>query len=66
MDLTPQPFIRVLYTVEFELSYDSFKGQTPAEIADKLEEDVLDAVSELRPEILGVSITTTELKTTNV
>ena len=66
MEFAPEPFIKVLYALEFELAYDSFKGQTPAEIADMLEEEVLDVVSELRPDILGISISTTELKTTNV
>lgn len=66
MKAVPEPFIKVLYALEFELAYDSFKGQTPVEIADMLEEEVLDVVSELRPDILGISISTTELETVNV
>ncbi len=66
MEFAPEPFIKVRYVIDCEVAYDSFKGHTPDEIADKLEEEILDVVSELRSELLSVAITTTGLETINV
>lgn len=54
METIVQPAVRVTFQIEIELEFDSFKGKTPQQFAENVEDDMMDALSEMRPEILGV------------
>lgn len=54
METIVKPAVRVTFQVEIELEFDSFKGKTPQQFAENVEDDMMDALSEMRPEILGV------------
>lgn len=54
METISRSAIRVAFQVEIELEFDSFKGKTPRQFAENVEDDMMDALTEMRPEILGV------------
>ena len=54
METIARPVVQVTFQVEIELEFDSFKGKTPQQFAENVEDDMMDALTEMRPEILGV------------
>jgi hypothetical protein len=65
METIARPAVRVTFQVEIELEFDSFKGKTPQQFAENVEDDMMDALSEMRPEILGVFSTMTDVTPIN-
>lgn len=53
MNPIPTPKITVSFAVDIELTYDPFKGKSPLEFANLIEDDLYDALMELRPEVLN-------------
>ena len=54
MDPIPTPTITVSFAIDLDLKYDPFKGKSPIEFAALIEDDLHDALMDLRPEMLGV------------
>ena len=54
MDPIPTPTITVSFAVDLDLKYDPFKGKSPMEFATLIEDDLHDALKDLRPELLGL------------
>lgn len=65
METIARPVVRVSFQVEIELEFDSFKGKTADQFAENVEDDMMDALSEMRPEILGVYSTMIDVTTIN-
>lgn len=65
METIPRPVVRVSFQVEIELEFDSFKGKTADQFAESVEDDMMDALSEMRPEVLGVFSTMIDVTTIN-
>lgn len=65
METIARPAVRVTFQVEIELEFDSFKGKTPQQFAENVEDDMMDALTEMRPEILGVYSTMIDVTTIN-
>jgi hypothetical protein len=54
MEPVVTPTVTVTFSVDLELKYDPFKGKSPMEFAVSVEDDLVDTLIELRPEVLGV------------
>lgn len=54
MKTEAKPTITVSFAVDVDLEYNSFTDGTPQELAQRVEDDVINAVLDTRPEILGV------------
>ncbi len=54
MDLTAKNIISLKVSFGLDLEYDSFKGRSLGQLIGLLEDDLLDAVNDLRPEIQEV------------
>lgn len=54
MESISVPTVTVTLAIDIDLEYDPFKGKSPAEFAALVEDDIHDALSELRPGVLGV------------
>ena len=54
MNPIPTPTITVSFAIDLDLKYDPFKGKSPIEFAALIEDDLHDALMDLRPEMLGV------------
>lgn len=65
METIARPAVRVSFQVEIELEFNSFKGKTPDQFAKNVEDDMMDALTEMRPEILGVYSTMIDVTTIN-
>ena len=63
METIAKPSITVSFQIDIDLEFDSFKGKTPEEFAQNVEDDAIDALLELRPEVLGVFTTINNVKT---
>lgn len=63
METIVKPSITVSFQVDIDLEFDSFKGKTPQQFAQNVEDDVIDALLELRPEVLGVFTTINNVET---
>lgn len=63
METIAKPSITVSFQIDIDLEFDSFKGKTPQEFAQNVEDDAIDALVELRPEVLGVFTTINNVKT---
>jgi hypothetical protein len=48
------PCITVSFSVDLELEFDPFKGKTEKDFAIAVEDDLIDALLELRPEVKNV------------
>lgn len=63
METIVKPSITVSFQIDIDLEFDSFKGKTPQQFAQNVEDDVIDALLELRPEVLGVFTTINNVET---
>lgn len=54
MKTEAKPTITVSFAVDIDLEYNSFTDGTPQELAQRVEDDVISALLDTRPEILGV------------
>ena len=63
METIAKPSITVSFQIDIDLEFDSFKGKTPEEFAQNVEDDAIDALLELRPEVLGVFTTINNVET---
>lgn len=50
MDPTPKTIVSLKVSFEIDLEYDPFKGRSLEQLIGLFEDDLLDAVNELRPE----------------
>ena len=48
MQTEAKPLLSITYTLEFEVEYDPFKGKTPEEFAESLEDDLHSALFDIR------------------
>ena len=48
------PRITVSFSVDLDLEFDPFKGKTEKEFAVAVEDDLIDALLELRPEVQNI------------
>ena len=62
MDPIPTPTITVSFAIDLDLKYDPFKGKSPIEFAALIEDDLHDALMDLRPEMLGVFTSITSVQ----
>jgi hypothetical protein len=53
MEPVVTPTITVSFAVDLEVKYDPFKGKSAFQFAALIEDDLYDALMELRPEILN-------------
>jgi hypothetical protein len=53
MKAEPKTILNVKVSFELEVEYDPFKGRSVDQFMGLLEDDLIDAISELRPEIQG-------------
>jgi hypothetical protein len=53
MEPVVTPTITVSFAVDLEVKYDPFKGKSALQFAALIEDDLYDALMELRPEILN-------------
>jgi len=65
MDPIPTPTITVSFAIDLDLKYDPFKGKSPIEFATLIEDDLHDALMDLRPEMLGVFTSITSVQEHN-
>jgi hypothetical protein len=65
MDPIPTPTITVSFAIDLDLKYDPFKGKSPLEFAALIEDDLHDALMDLRPEMLGVFTSITSVQEHN-
>jgi hypothetical protein len=65
MDPIPTPTITVSFAIDLDLKYDPFKGKSPVEFAALIEDDLHDALMDLRPEMLGVFTSITSVQEHN-
>jgi hypothetical protein len=65
MDSIPTPTITVSFAIDLDLKYDPFKGKSPIEFAALIEDDLHDALMDLRPEMLGVFTSITSVQEHN-
>ena len=65
METIARPSITVSFNVDIDLEFDSFKGKTPQEFAQNVEDDLVDAILDLRSEVLGVFTTMTNVEAHN-
>ena len=65
METIAKPSITVSFQIDIDLEFDSFKGKTPEEFAQNVEDDAIDALLELRTEVLGVFTTINNVETHN-
>ena len=63
METVAKPSITVSFQIDIDLEFDSFKGKTPEQFARNVEDDAIDALLELRPEVLGVFTTINNVET---
>lgn len=61
MEVTPKTVVTVNVSFTVDLEYDPFTGRTLDEFITLFEDDLFDAVEELRPEIQDVYHMTTKL-----
>jgi hypothetical protein len=66
MDPIPTPTITVSFAIDLDLKYDPFKGKSPIEFAALIEDDLHDALMDLRPEMIGVFTSITSVQEHNV
>jgi hypothetical protein len=66
MDPIPTPTITVSFAIDLDLKYDPFKGKSPVEFAALIEDDLHDALMDLRPEMIGVLTSITSVHEHNV
>jgi hypothetical protein len=65
MNPIPTPTITVSFAIDLDLKYDPFKGKSPIEFAALIEDDLHDALMDLRPEMLGVFTSITSVQEHN-
>ena len=65
MDPIPTPTITVSFAIDLDLKYDPFKGKSPIEFAALIEDDLHDALMDLRHEMLGVFTSITSVQEHN-
>ena len=65
MDPIPTPTITVSFAIDLDLKYDPFKGKSPLEFAALIEDDLHDALMDLRPEMIGVFTSITSVQEHN-
>jgi hypothetical protein len=65
MDPIPTPTITVSFAIDLDLKYDPFKGKSPVEFAALIEDDLHDALMDLRPEMIGVFTSITSVQEHN-
>ena len=63
METIVKPSITVSFQIDIDLEFDSFKGKTPEEFACNVEDDVIDALVDLRSEVLGVFTSINNIET---
>jgi len=63
METIVKPSITVSFQIDIDLEFDSFKGKTPEEFARNVEDDVIDALVDLRSEVLGVYTSINNIET---
>jgi hypothetical protein len=61
MEVIPKTVVTVSVSFDIDLEYDPFTGRTLDEFITLVEDDLFDAVEELRPEIQDVYHMTTKL-----
>lgn len=54
METKTVPCVTVSFAIDLELEFDPFKGKTEKEFAIAVEDDLIDALLELRPEVKKV------------
>lgn len=54
METEAKPTVTVSLAIDLDLEYNPFTAGTSQEFAERVEDDVIDTLLELRPEILGV------------
>lgn len=54
METAVKPKITVSFAVDVDLEYDSFRAGTAQEFAIRIEDDLIDALMEMRPEVVEV------------
>ena len=63
METIVKPSITVSFQIDIDLEFDSFKGKTPEEFAQNVEDDVIDALIDVRSEVLGVYTSINNIET---
>lgn len=63
MEVIPKTVVTVKVSFQMDLEYDPFKGKTLEDFLALVEDDLFDAVEELRPEIQDVYYMQTKLIT---
>ena len=63
METIVKPSITVSFQIDIDLEFDSFKGKTPLEFARNVEDDLIDALADLRSEVLGVYTSINNIET---
>lgn len=64
LDQTSNSILRLTFTVELEVKYNSFDGRTIDEFAEAVHDDVCDALFEVREDdVLGVFTDLVEIET---
>lgn len=53
METVTSPTVTVTFSVDLELSYDPFRGKSPEQFAALVQDDLHDALMDLRPEVLS-------------
>lgn len=66
MEPIPTPTIMVSFAVDLELTYDPFKGKSPVEFANLIEDDLYDALMDFRPETIAAYTSITAINDDNV
>ena len=61
METTVKPKITVSLAVDIDLEYDSFRAGTPQDFAYRIEDDMIDALMEMRPEVVEVHTSITSI-----
>jgi len=54
METIASPTVTVTFSIDLELAYDPFKGKSKQEFAALVEDDLYDALMDLRPEVQSV------------
>ena len=62
MDSVPVPTLTVSFAVAIEIQYDPFKGRTPEETAEMLEDAIDDVLIEAHPDVLSTSTNITNIE----
>jgi len=57
------PKLTVSFAVDLEVSYDSFSGKTPEELAASLEDELHTLLMETSPDVVGVYSSITHIST---